>query len=330
MAFRTQKISQMTPKGANLEGSDLLEVSTLESGSYVTRSITGQEIIDAASGTGVTNITVNAPLATTGGTTPDLSISEADGSTDGYLTAVDWSTFNGKQAALVSGTNIKTINSTSVLGSGNIAVQAPLTLTTTGTSGAATLVGATLNIPQYSGGGESGIHASIPLGSGGIYSNIPFGSSSVTFTSVANQMFLMPFIPNVTFTTANIFFNVTSAALTTNARILIYSHSSTTGLPNTKLFESTDISVGSTGIKTLITSQTFTKGVVYWLGYYTNGTSIISAAAAATQLQIGMDSVLTAYNSVQLAATFGSAPASFGSSATKNTGNFIRIGLTSA
>jgi hypothetical protein len=56
------------------------------------------------------------------------------------------------QPALVSGANIKTINSTSVLGSGNIAVQAPLTLTTTGTSGASTLVGATLNIPQYSGG----------------------------------------------------------------------------------------------------------------------------------------------------------------------------------
>lgn len=38
----------MTPKGANLEATDLIEVSTIESGSYVTRSITGQEIIDGA------------------------------------------------------------------------------------------------------------------------------------------------------------------------------------------------------------------------------------------------------------------------------------------
>ena len=37
------------------------------------------------------------------------------------------------------------------------AKQDTLTLTTTGTSGAATLVGATLNIPQYSGGGSSSI-----------------------------------------------------------------------------------------------------------------------------------------------------------------------------
>ena len=90
----------------------------------------------------------------------------------------------GKQATLVSGTNIKTIEGQSLVGSGNIdlsksdvglgnvdntsdankpvstatqtalnAKQNTLTLTTTGSSGAATLVGATLNIPQYTGGG---------------------------------------------------------------------------------------------------------------------------------------------------------------------------------
>jgi hypothetical protein len=91
----------------------------------VTRSITGQEIIDAAAGGGaVTDITVNAPLFTTGGTTPDLSISEADASTDGFITATDWNTFNGKQANLISGTNIKTINGSSVLGSGDLVVSA--------------------------------------------------------------------------------------------------------------------------------------------------------------------------------------------------------------
>lgn len=56
MAYRErQKISQMTPKGANLDPTDLIEISELVSGSYVTKSITGQEIINAASGGG-TNI----------------------------------------------------------------------------------------------------------------------------------------------------------------------------------------------------------------------------------------------------------------------------------
>jgi hypothetical protein len=39
--------------------------------------------------------------------------------------------------------------------------QEPITLTTTGTSGAATFVGNTLNIPQYSGGGGSGTVTSV-------------------------------------------------------------------------------------------------------------------------------------------------------------------------
>lgn len=50
----------------------------------------------------------------------------ATSSITGLLSSTDWTTFNSKQAALVSGTNIKTINSTTILGSGNIAVQPTL------------------------------------------------------------------------------------------------------------------------------------------------------------------------------------------------------------
>ena len=52
-----------------------------------------------------------------------FSIAQSSTSTNGYLSSTDWNTFNNKQNAI--------------------------TLTTTGTSGAATLVGSTLNIPQY-------------------------------------------------------------------------------------------------------------------------------------------------------------------------------------
>ena len=45
---------------------------------------------------GVTSVTATAPLASSGGTTPDISITQADTSTDGYLSSTDWNTFDGK------------------------------------------------------------------------------------------------------------------------------------------------------------------------------------------------------------------------------------------
>lgn len=60
-----------------------------------------------------------------------LSLALASTSTTGALSSTDWNTFNNKQAALVSGTNIKTINSVTLLGSGNIAVEPVITAGTT-------------------------------------------------------------------------------------------------------------------------------------------------------------------------------------------------------
>lgn len=77
-------------------------------------------------------LTFSSPLSRS---TNTISIPAATTSVNGYLTSADWTIFNGKQAAI--------------------------TLTTTGTSGAATLVGATLNIPQYSGGGGATLSTAV-------------------------------------------------------------------------------------------------------------------------------------------------------------------------
>lgn len=66
------------------------------------------------------SVTTTAPL--TGTTT--IGITQATTSTDGYLSQTDWNTFNNKQAALVSNTNIKTVNNVSVLGSTDINTDA--------------------------------------------------------------------------------------------------------------------------------------------------------------------------------------------------------------
>jgi hypothetical protein len=63
------------------------------------------------------------------GTDHQFNIPTASATNRGALSTTDWSAFNGKQNALVSGTNIKTINGNSLLGSGNLNVSAnPRTL----------------------------------------------------------------------------------------------------------------------------------------------------------------------------------------------------------
>jgi hypothetical protein len=43
------KISQLTPKGSNLSSTDLIEISQLSGSTYISKSITGQQIMNAAS-----------------------------------------------------------------------------------------------------------------------------------------------------------------------------------------------------------------------------------------------------------------------------------------
>ncbi|EQC44616.1 endosialidase chaperone [Bacteriovorax sp. BSW11_IV] len=46
----------------------------------------------------VTNVAVTAPLQSSGGATPNLSITQSSSSTNGYLSSTDWNTFNNKVA----------------------------------------------------------------------------------------------------------------------------------------------------------------------------------------------------------------------------------------
>lgn len=52
-----------------------------------------------------------------------LNVPTASATNRGVLSSTDWSFFNAKQAALVSGTNIKTINGNSLLGSGDLTIS---------------------------------------------------------------------------------------------------------------------------------------------------------------------------------------------------------------
>ena len=70
---------------------------------------------------GTTGTDLSSTVAT-GTTTPviTLQVPTASAANRGALSAANWSTFNSKQTALVSGTNIKTVGGVSLLGSGDV------------------------------------------------------------------------------------------------------------------------------------------------------------------------------------------------------------------
>jgi hypothetical protein len=79
-------------------------------GDGVTASLTSPGVVEvnipSGGGGGVTAVTGSAPIASSGGATPDISITQATTVSDGYLSATDFNTFSGKQDALTAGTGI--------------------------------------------------------------------------------------------------------------------------------------------------------------------------------------------------------------------------------
>jgi hypothetical protein len=107
----------------------MIEIIKQDGGGGGIESLNGLTATDQflAVGTSGTDFAISSSVDTN-----TFNLPTASAINRGALSAADWSTFNGKQDALVSGTNIKTINSTSILGSGNLVVAA----TPSGVSGA--------------------------------------------------------------------------------------------------------------------------------------------------------------------------------------------------
>jgi hypothetical protein len=228
------------------------------------------------------------------------------------------------QDTLVSGTNIKTVNSTSLLGSGNVAVQ-PTLVSATNIK--------TINSTTLLGSGDlvvaSGPHILTKPVSGRTYSvRTDSSSSSASAVSAANTIYLSPFVPANSLTISNLQINVAGAAVGASARILVYSDLN--GVPTTKLIESTTLDCSTTGAKTYTTSYTFTAGTTYWLGVYTNNASFfMTTISLANTIPISTNAFTTAYTSVTASATFASAPTTLGT-ATLATGSMYVINLTAA
>jgi hypothetical protein len=203
-----------------------------------------------------------------------------------------------------------------------------LTLTTTGTSGASTLVGDTLNIPQYSGGG--GIHALVkPISARRISNALTSSTSGNNFTLA--RLSLYPFFPANTFTISEILMSCNILAAGSLCRLLIYSDNN--GFPDAKLYESADLNLSTTGFKIATTTFTFNAGTTYWLGFHGGGVTanVVCNALTSVYQMAQTGASPSGANGYNVSAVLGSAPANIiPATATLNTATPQWIGLTPA
>jgi hypothetical protein len=78
----------------------------------------------------VTSVTGTAPVVSSGGLTPAISMAAANTSTNGYLTSTDWNTFNNKQPAGTYVTSVAVASSNGFAGTSSGGATPTLTLTT--------------------------------------------------------------------------------------------------------------------------------------------------------------------------------------------------------
>ena len=99
------------------ENSHLCQViTTFSTGVTALNGLTAQ-VQNFATGTSGTDFGISSATST-----HTFNLPTASAANRGALSSADWTTFNGKQDLLVSGTNIKTINGNSLLGSGDLVV----------------------------------------------------------------------------------------------------------------------------------------------------------------------------------------------------------------
>lgn len=230
-------------------------------------------------------------------TKSDIGLGNVDNTSDldKPISTQTQAVLDNKQNLLVSGTNIKTINNTSLLGSGDITISG-------------------------GGSGLKGYQTIIPLAQYKVTTPAINANSPQAGVQANNRLSLIPYTPQNTYNAGAFYINCTTLQAGAIGRILVYSDSN--GSPYQKLYESTDLSLATAGQKLIETTFTFTAGTTYWIAYHNQGTATISVipAVALPVISIGNSGSTTPVSHYYVSAAIGSAPSTI---TTKNewTGN---------
>jgi hypothetical protein len=170
---------EMNPTSAGTIDNMTLGATTPKNASVVDLSVTGTLSFDAAQGTAgqvltsagtgatptwttpttgtVTSVTGTAPVVSSGGATPAISMAAATGSVNGYLTSTDWTTFNNKAAPFTYttsyipyGQGTTTPNQSSSLTFASSTLTAPIVSASNGLVVNSNTVSASYSIPSGS------------------------------------------------------------------------------------------------------------------------------------------------------------------------------------
>jgi len=212
---------------------------------------------------------------------------------------------SGKQEVLISGTNIKTVNGSSVLGAGDLVVSGSTAwggitgtlasqtdlatrldemVTEASTKGGAATVNDRLNtISNFASPNAGGVVT------GQYYDNSFQGTASSTLIGAANRIELAPYYTSVPLSINQIGVAVSTAVASSTVKIVIYS-SDSNGWPNTLLYETAALSTAATGYVFESLTFSFSSGVQYWVGVRHSSTATLRTINVSSAVNLGLTS----------------------------------------
>jgi hypothetical protein len=250
----------------------------------------------------VTAVTATAPVVSSGGTAPDISMPAANTTTNGYLTSTDWNTFNNKQPAGTYVTSISVVSTNGLAGTSSGGATPALTLSTSITGilkGNGTAISAASSGTDYA-PATSGTSILYGNGSGG-FSNVTIGSGISFAAGTLSATGSGGTVTSVSVVSANGFAGTVANASTTPAITLTTSitgllYGNGTALAAATVSTPLSYSAGTLSIPVATSSANGYLSSTDWTTFNNKGSGTVTSVAALTLGTSGTDLTSTVAN----------------------------------